>query len=92
MKEGSKCKEIFLGGDQNLILGGQIYKFTYFKMNFKTFGGTFVSPPMHVGPPLPNTMFTLVFVLSWGREKKLMLRLFRRKMFSVEQCFTDIIF
>jgi hypothetical protein len=39
MKEGSKYKQKNLWG-QNNYFEGQIYKFIYFKENFKMFGGT----------------------------------------------------
>jgi hypothetical protein len=62
IKDGSKYK-IKFREDKKIILGGQIYKFTYFKKNFKTFGRTFIPPPMHVGPPLGGTMSKLKV---WG--------------------------
>jgi hypothetical protein len=66
IKEGSRYKQKkkigrtkkLFWGDKTIILKGQSYKFTYFKENLKTFGGTFVPPTLAVGPPLLVTKFT----------------------------------
>jgi len=58
IKEGSRYKQKKIWGDKTIILKGQSYKFTYFKENLKTFGGTFVPPTLAVGPPLLVTKFT----------------------------------
>jgi hypothetical protein len=43
-ERGAKIERKTFRRDKKNILGGHIYKYTYFKLNFKTFGGT--------GPPL----------------------------------------
>jgi hypothetical protein len=56
MKMGSKYKEKFLGETKKIILGDKFINLHSFKVNFKTIGGTFVPPAIHVLPPCAYTL------------------------------------